>query len=60
MHGKVAAGRVEAIHLNDDDKQIEVCAKIIDDAEWAKVEAGVYTRFRKAAVCSALASKTRS
>jgi hypothetical protein len=32
MHGKVAAGRVEAIHFNDDDKQIEVCAKIIDDA----------------------------
>ena len=45
MHGKVAAGRVEAIHFNDDDKQIEVCAKIIDDAEWAKVEAGVYTGF---------------
>jgi hypothetical protein len=45
MHGKVAAGRVEAIHFNDDDKQIEVCAKIVDDAEWAKVEAGVYTGF---------------
>ena len=45
MHGKVAAGRVEAIYFNDDDKQIEVCAKIIDDAEWAKVEAGVYTGF---------------
>jgi hypothetical protein len=45
MHGKVAAGRVEAIHFNDDDKQIEVRAKIIDDAEWAKVEAGVYTGF---------------
>jgi hypothetical protein len=45
MHGKVAAGRVEAIHFNDDAKQIEVCAKIVDDAEWAKVEAGVYTGF---------------
>jgi hypothetical protein len=45
MHGKVAAGRVEAIHFNDDDRQIEVCAKIVDDAEWAKVEAGVYTGF---------------
>ncbi|MGA9824461.1 MAG: hypothetical protein WBQ53_06395 [Methylocystis sp.] len=47
MHGKVAAGRVEAIHFNDDDKQIEVCAKIIDEAEWAKVEAGVYTGFSR-------------
>ena len=25
--------------------QIEVCAKIVDNAEWAKVEAGVYTGF---------------
>ncbi len=45
MHGKIAAGRVEAIHFNDDARQIEVCAKIVDDAEWAKVEAGVYTGF---------------
>jgi len=45
MHGKVAAGRVEAIAFNDDAKQIEICAKIVDDAEWRKVEAGVYTGF---------------
>jgi hypothetical protein len=45
MHGKVAAGRVEAISFNDEAKQIEICAKIVDDAEWAKVEAGVYTGF---------------
>jgi hypothetical protein len=45
MHGKVAAGRVEAISFNDEEKQIEICAKIVDDAEWAKVEAGVYTGF---------------
>ncbi|MGA9598924.1 MAG: hypothetical protein WBS22_01440 [Methylocystis sp.] len=45
MHGKVAAGRLEAINFNDDERQIEICAKIVDDAEWRKVEAGVYTGF---------------
>ena len=45
MHGKIAAGRLEAINFNDDEKQIEICAKIVDDAEWRKVEAGVYTGF---------------
>jgi hypothetical protein len=45
MHGKVAAGRLEAINFNDDARQIEICAKIVDDAEWRKVEAGVYTGF---------------
>ncbi len=45
MHGKVAAGRLEEIHFNDEAKQIEICAKIVDDGEWSKVEAGVYTGF---------------
>lgn len=45
MHGRVAAGRLEAINFNDDARQIEICAKIVDDAEWRKVEAGVYTGF---------------
>ncbi len=45
MHGRVAAGRLEAIHFDDDAKQIEICAKVVDDAEWKKVEAGVYTGF---------------
>ena len=45
MHGKIAAGRVEEIHFNDAARQIEICAKIVDDAEWKKVEAGVYTGF---------------
>jgi hypothetical protein len=45
MHGKVAAGRLETLHFDDAAKQIEICAKVIDDAEWAKVEAGVYTGF---------------
>ena len=45
MHGKVAAGKVTAITFNDDAKTIEICAKVVDDAEWNKVEEGVYTGF---------------
>ena len=45
MHGAVAAGKVTALAFNDAAKQIEICAKVIDDAEWTKVEEGVYTGF---------------
>ncbi|MCI0734662.1 MAG: hypothetical protein L0Y50_00035 [Beijerinckiaceae bacterium] len=45
MHGPVAAGKVTAISFNDAEKQIEVCAKVVDDAEWSKVLEGVYTGF---------------
>ena len=45
MHGTVAAGKVTALSFNDAAKQIEICAKVVDDAEWAKVEEGVYTGF---------------
>lgn len=45
MHGAVAAGKITKINFNDEAKQIEICAKIIDDAEWLKVEEGVYTGF---------------
>jgi hypothetical protein len=45
MHGSVAAGKVTAINFNDDAKQIEICAKVVDDAEWNKVVEGVYTGF---------------
>ncbi len=45
MHGAVAAGKVTALTFNDDAKQIEICAKVVDDAEWAKVTEGVYTGF---------------
>jgi hypothetical protein len=45
MLGPVAAGKVTAITFNDDAKQIEICAKVVDDAEWAKVLEGVYTGF---------------
>jgi hypothetical protein len=45
MHGPVAAGKVISITFNDDAKQIEICAKVVDDAEWIKVTEGVYTGF---------------
>jgi hypothetical protein len=45
MHGAVAAGKVMALTFNDDDKQIEICAKVVDDDEWHKVQEGVYTGF---------------
>jgi hypothetical protein len=45
MHGKVAAGKLTQIEFNDDAKQIEVAAKIVDDNEWNKVQEGVYTGF---------------
>jgi hypothetical protein len=45
MHGNVAAGKVIEITFNDAAKQIEICAKVVDDAEWAKVLEGVYTGF---------------
>jgi hypothetical protein len=45
MHGPVAAGKVTEITFNDAEKQIEICAKVVDDTEWAKVLEGVYTGF---------------
>lgn len=45
MHGPVAAGKVTAIAFDDEAKQIEICAKVVDDAEWEKVIEGVYTGF---------------
>jgi hypothetical protein len=45
MHGAVAAGKVTALNFNDKNKQIEICAKVVDDAEWNKVREGVYTGF---------------
>lgn len=45
MHGSVAAGKVVAITFNDEARQIEICAKVVDDGEWLKVTEGVYTGF---------------
>lgn len=45
QHGKTAAGLLKALEFDDEAKRIEFCAHIVDDNEWAKVEAGVYTGF---------------
>jgi hypothetical protein len=45
MHAGVAAGKLVDIAFNDEAKRIEICGKVVDDAEWAKVEEGVYTGF---------------
>ena len=45
MHGPIAAGKITAITFNDEEKQIEICAKVVDDTEWEKVQEGVYTGF---------------
>lgn len=45
MHGPVAAGKLEDIRFDDDRRSIQLAAHIIDDAEWQKVEQGVYTGF---------------
>ena len=45
MHGAVAAGKLTDIAFDDDAKRITVCAKIVDDDEWRKVQEGVYTGF---------------
>ena len=41
----MAAGKLVEIAFNDEQKRIEICGKVVDDAEWQKVEEGVYTGF---------------
>src|SRR4051812_10490368 len=38
MHKDIAAGKLVALNFNDAQRQIEVGAKVVDDAEWKKVE----------------------
>lgn len=45
MHGLTAAGKLTELEFDDTDKAIDVCAKIVDDQEWAKIQEGVYTGF---------------
>jgi hypothetical protein len=45
MHGKVAAGKLVALDLNDVEKAVDIGAKVVDDNEWEKVQEGVYTGF---------------
>jgi hypothetical protein len=42
MHGKLAAGVLQKIGFDDAARAIEFDAHVVDDSEWAKVEAGVY------------------
>ena len=45
MHGLTAAGKVAVIDFDDAKKSMEIGSKIVDEAEWQKVEEGVYTGF---------------
>lgn len=46
MHDpKRVAGKVVDLQYNDDEKAIEVVAKVVDPVEWQKVVEGVYTGF---------------
>ena len=45
MHQPVAAGKVTEMTFHDDERAIDICTKVVDDAEWTKVEEGVYTGF---------------
>ena len=45
MHTKNAVGKFVSVIPNEDTKQIEVCAKVVDEQEWKKVVEGVYTGF---------------
>src|ERR1700685_3797615 len=45
MHGNTAAGKLTDIQFLDDERAIDVTAKIVDDNEWAKVLEGVYAGF---------------
>ncbi|WP_198350476.1 DUF6582 domain-containing protein [Burkholderia ubonensis] len=45
MHSNIAAGKLTAIDFLDEEKAIDICAKVVDDAEWEKVLEGVYTGF---------------
>jgi len=45
MHGLSVAGKVTDINFDDETKAIDVCSKVVDDAEWNKVIEGCYTGF---------------
>lgn len=45
MHGSVAAGKLDQILFDDEQKRIATVARVVDDSEWKKVLEGVYTGF---------------
>lgn len=45
MHQAISAGVLTDLKFDDEKKAVLVCAKVVDEAEWKKVLAGVYTGF---------------
>lgn len=45
MHSTISAGKLVKLDFDDDNKKVDVCAKVVDDNEWDKVNEGVYTGF---------------
>jgi hypothetical protein len=45
MHGNSAAGKLTMLTADDERKEFEAVAKVVDDAAWKKVLEGVYTGF---------------
>lgn len=45
MHGNTAAGKAVEVTFHDDERAIDIAAKVVDDNEWEKVLEGVYTGF---------------
>lgn len=45
MHTAKVAGIITDLGFDDENKVIEACAKVVDDAEWNMVKAGAYTGF---------------
>lgn len=45
MHGLKVAGKLIELVTDDAEKTIDIAAQVVDDAEWAMVEAGCYTGF---------------
>lgn len=45
QHGKIVAGRLTDIIMDDMQKNIVVTADVVDDNEWEKVQKGCYTGF---------------
>ena len=43
MHGKTAIGKLVKLDFVDDDKRVDVCVKVVDDAAWKLVEERVLT-----------------
>ncbi len=48
MHKNISAGKLTSISFDDINKKIDIVAKVVDDAEWAKCLEGVYTGFSAA------------